>query len=706
MAVTSAVGNPRRSRLIGLFALGEAGVIAALITLALVFWMLEPAFLSERNVRAMLNVVSFIGIIAIGQTILLINGEFDLSVGSVAGLAAVASGKFMTASGWPVPIAVLGGLFCGATMGLVNGLAVVKLRIPAFIQTLGMLFIGQGLIQIVTGGYPIYPMPEAVGAFAQRSVIAGLGWSFIFFLVAAVIGDVLLRHSVVGRNMYAVGGNVRVADLVGIPTGGYKIGAFVATGALSAIAGMLVMADLASATTGIGSGWELTVIAGVVVGGVSLFGGTGTIVGGLMGVLLLQVVQSGLVTVGVSANWQQIAVGLIMIVAVGLDTLRRRLAVEGLHFDPAGSSASRPTADACESGTPRVRERSTPAAARLKLKIVLSVLVILAAIATLALTTRLRSASESSSAAAAVAGATRSHSTSIPGKRLLWVQPLRDHPVCRLMQAGFLHRCQELGHICEVVGNASATNLDVAATIPLAEAALAREQFDAVGVFTLDTSIYRFVAELAAEGLPVVSWHELSPEGSIKGLKAVTGEDLSQVGREAALALGEKLGGQGAIAVTQGSFNVEENAKAVAFRKAMADHFPNIRVLNPQLEGFEATAAKARAIGLLQGNVAITGIFSTTGNGAQTWAGAARAASRKIIIIGMDYIRANLDLVRSGEVYAIVAQPLYEEGAKTAELLAALSRGERVPYRNPLPAKVITAADVAPYYQLLEKAGQ
>lgn len=686
MAVAgSPAAGSTSERLLRLFALGEAGVIAALITIALLFWLLEPAFLSDRNVRAMLNMVSFIGIIAIGQIILLINGEFDLSVGSVAGFAGVVSGKLMTALGWPVPAALLGGLLCGCMVGLINGLSVVGLRIPAFIQTLGMLFIGQGLIQLVTGGYPVYPLPASVAQLGQSSVIAGLGWSFVFFVLAAIAADILLRHSVVGRNMYAVGGNALVADLVGIPTRRYRIAAFVAVGALSAIAGMFVMADLASATTGIGSGWELAVIAGVVVGGVSLFGGAGTVIGGLIGVLLLQVVQSGLVTVGVSANWQQIAVGLIMILAVGLDTARRRLAVSGMHTESPEPRSQAPSSSGLGTMLGRSYRRGSA----------VFLLVVIAVLGAVGMRAHLSSRPTAPSAQAPQ-----------DNKRLLWVQPLRDHPVCKLMQAGFLNRCKELGYTCEVVGNPSATTLDVAATIPLAEAALARDTFGAVGVFTLDTAIYPFVERLAAEGLPVVTWHELPPPGTIKGLKAATGQELAQVGEEAALALGSRLGGEGIIALTQGSFNVEENAKAAAFRRSMTAHFPKITVLPPQLEGFEATAAKAKAISLLQGNGKITGVFSTTGNGAQTWAGAARTAGRSLVIIGMDYIRANLDLVKSGEVFGIVAQPLYEEGAKTAELAVALAQGKDVPYRNPLPARVVTAAEVGQYYALLDKAGQ
>ena len=322
-------GQSFRRRLIGFIAVGEVGVLAAMALLIVFFWLLEPAFLSERNIRAILNVVSFVGIIAIGQTILLVAGEFDLSVGSVAGLSAVVAAKLMTAAALPVSVAILGGIGVGAAIGLLNGVIVVRLGIPAFIQTLGMLFIGQGLIQVVTGGYPVYPLPEAINTIGGADLAFGLGWSFAFFIVAALFADFVLRRTVLGRNMYATGGNKEVAHLVGINTSAYKIGAFITVGALSAIAGMFVMADLGSGGTSIGSGWELTVIAGVVVGGVSLFGGAGTVAGGVVGILMLKVVQSGLVVIGVNSNWQQIAVGVIMVMAVGLDIVRRRYFIAG-----------------------------------------------------------------------------------------------------------------------------------------------------------------------------------------------------------------------------------------------------------------------------------------------------------------------------------------------------------------------------------------
>jgi len=291
-------------------------------------------------------------------------------------------------------------------------------------------------------------------------------------------------------------------------------------------------------------------------------------------------------------------------------------------------------------------------------------------------------------------------------KSLLWVQPMKDHPVHRLMQAGFLDECKKLGYTCEIVGNPSATNYDVAATIPLAEAALSRTKFGAVAVYGPGPEIFPYIGKLGNEGLPVVTWHVLPKEGSVPGLKAATGEDIVQAGTAAADAFGDKLGGKGTIALTQGSSNDTENVMSDSFRKEIAAKYPAIKVLDTQMEGFEPSAAAAKAVGILQANPDVTGAFSTTGNGIQTWSQAARKAGRDVAIIGMDYIRQNLDIIKAGGAYGIVAQPLYEEGAKTADLAAALAEGKTVDYLNPLPAKVITAADLAPYYKILDAAGQ
>lgn len=289
---------------------------------------------------------------------------------------------------------------------------------------------------------------------------------------------------------------------------------------------------------------------------------------------------------------------------------------------------------------------------------------------------------------------------------LLWVQPMRGHPVHRLMQAGFMDKCAELGYVCEVVGDPSATNWDVAATIPLAEAALARTEYDGVGVYGPDPAVYSYMSKLSAEGLPVVTWHVLPPEGSVAGLLAAIGEDIANAGHNAAMAIGEQIGGKGTVALTQGASNDTENTMSDAFRATMAEHFPDVVILPTEMEGFDPSAAESKAVAILLANPEVVAAFGTTGNSIQTWAAAARKSDRDLVIIGMDYIRQNLDLVRDGAAYGVVAQPLYEESALVAELLGRLAKGEAVAYMNPLPAPVITADGLAPYYAMLDSAGQ
>lgn len=318
-------GVSTRQRLFRVLAAGEAGVVLALIIICVGFQILQPAFSSGADVRAILSALSYLGIISVGQIILLVGGEFDLSVGSTAGLSAIVAADMMARHHVPVALSIVIGLGVGALVGLINGIVVVKFRIPAFIATLGMLFVAAGITQVITDGQPIYPLPASVSDIGQATPVFGLGWSFLFFIVVAILGDLFLRVTVPGRTMYAVGGNPVVARLAGVRVERYKMGAFVLSGTLASAGGMFVMGNLGSGSTAIGQGWELLVIAGVVVGGVSLFGGVGSVAAGVIGMLLLQVVQSGLVVVGISPNWQTIAVGSIMVLAVGLDVWRRRL---------------------------------------------------------------------------------------------------------------------------------------------------------------------------------------------------------------------------------------------------------------------------------------------------------------------------------------------------------------------------------------------
>ena len=271
----------------------------------------------------MLRALSFVGIIALGQTFLMISGEFDLSVGSTAGLCAIVCSHLMANLGWGIAPAIVAGLVTGAVVGLVNSFVVLKMGVPAFIATLGMLYMARGVNYLISKGYSIYPLPEPINDFGV-SQPGGISWSFFIFIILAFIFDQVLRRTVHGRKLYAVGGNKEVANLAGISPNLIKASGFVLVGVMAGLAGILLMSRIVTGQPTIGLGWELNVIAAVVIGGVSLWGGVGTIAGAVIGLLIMQVVSTGLIIINVDPYWQTVAVGAIMILAVFLDLLRRR----------------------------------------------------------------------------------------------------------------------------------------------------------------------------------------------------------------------------------------------------------------------------------------------------------------------------------------------------------------------------------------------
>ena len=289
-----------------IWAIPEAGIFVPLVLLTLVFFCVSPGFLGANSMAAMLRALTFVGIIAVGQTWLMENeGEY---IGMCRREVMDAFLRNRAAS-------------LGAT--LVNGLVTVRLGIPAFITTLGMLYVARGLNYLLCQGYPIYPIPDALKQLGRAEPL-GLSWAFVIFVLLAAAGDFCLRRTVYGRMAYATGGNAEVARIAGINTQRVQISCYVLTGGMAALAGMLLMSQLNVGQPEIGVGWELDVIASVVIGGVSLFGGVGTVAGTFLGLLLMQVVRSGLVVTGVSTHWQTVAVGVIMVTAVGVDLLRRR----------------------------------------------------------------------------------------------------------------------------------------------------------------------------------------------------------------------------------------------------------------------------------------------------------------------------------------------------------------------------------------------
>jgi len=313
----------------------ETGIFLALIILCTLIALLTPNFLSVRNLLNIGRQVSLLGIMAIGMTFVLITREVDLSVGSIYALTGLATGLLIVAN-WPLIPAIVAGLGLGAAVGFVNGWLSTYGRLPSFITTLGMLSVARGTALLMTNGEPVTinstsgvsPAVLEQFFFLGQGRLLGIPMQLVFFLLFAVVFWVLLSHTTFGFRVYAVGGSDKASRLSGIRVPNVKIWAFTIMGTLSAVAGILGLAFLPSGQAGrTGVGLELDVIAAAIVGGASLSGGEGTILGTVLGVLIIGVLRNGLILLGISPFWQTTIIGAVIILAVGVDkwTEHRRL---------------------------------------------------------------------------------------------------------------------------------------------------------------------------------------------------------------------------------------------------------------------------------------------------------------------------------------------------------------------------------------------
>jgi ribose transport system permease protein len=304
----------------------EFGIVLILLAMGVFLSLYTDTFLTSTNIFNILRAFSWIAISAFGQCMVIITAGIDLSVGSVMGLSGLATAMLL-ARGVSVPLAVVGGLLTGLAAGFLNGLMITKGRLPPFIATLGSMFMARGLCYGLTGGWPVRDLPQTFRNLGQYDIpIAGLGvpLPLIFMLVLAVLTSIFLTRTVWGYRIYAVGGNETATGLSGINTDGVKTMVYSLCGLLTAIGGVVMTARLGVAAPTAATAYELDVIAAVVVGGTSLMGGEGTILGVLVGAAIMQVLRNGLVLVGVSAYWLQVVQGLVIVVAIMLDQLRKR----------------------------------------------------------------------------------------------------------------------------------------------------------------------------------------------------------------------------------------------------------------------------------------------------------------------------------------------------------------------------------------------
>jgi inositol transport system permease protein len=308
--------------------LEKFGVVLFLLLLVVFFQLQNERFLSIRNILNILSDVSIYGILSVGMTFVILTSGIDLSIGSLlafasmCGAVTVKSWPTISATGLTWLIAPIIALTIGAAAGYLHGKAITKLRVPAFIVTLGGMTLWRGATLMLSNGSPISGFDTSYRWWGRGDI---LGFPFLVLISAVVagIGCVVLRYTRFGRHVYAVGDNPEAARLSGLNVDGVLIRVYAIMGCLAGLAGFILSARLSSAEAVAGEGYELRVIASVVIGGTSLFGGLGGIAGTIVGTLLIGVLLNGLVIMNVSAYSQQVIIGIIIVLAVAFDTFTK-----------------------------------------------------------------------------------------------------------------------------------------------------------------------------------------------------------------------------------------------------------------------------------------------------------------------------------------------------------------------------------------------
>lgn len=301
----------------------ELGLVIAILFISLALHLFSANFLTGSNLFVLSRQISFVAIIAVGMTFVILTGGIDLSVGSVVAVVSVVTGYALVTLGLPALIGIPLALGAGAIVGLINGALVVKTGVHSFVITLGMLGIARGVALGTTGGSTTSGFDSGFLVLGQGAFL-GIPIPVIIAVAIAIGAHIVLSRTVVGRHVYFVGSNEEAATLSGIKVGRIKLLVFTVASTLAALSAVVETSRLATAQPAAGAGYELIAIGAVIIGGASLMGGVGTILGTILGATLLGLVTNGLVLLGVSTFWQQAVTGAIIILAVTLNTYRQR----------------------------------------------------------------------------------------------------------------------------------------------------------------------------------------------------------------------------------------------------------------------------------------------------------------------------------------------------------------------------------------------
>ncbi|WP_229900048.1 ABC transporter permease/substrate-binding protein, partial [Streptomyces capoamus] len=600
-------------------------------------------FLTTDNLLNIGVQAAVTAILAFGVTFVIVSAGIDLSVGSVAALSATVLAWSATSHGVPVVLAVLLAVATGVVAGLVNGFLIAYGKLPPFIATLAMLSVGRGLALVISQGSPI-AFPDSVSHLGDTLG----GWLPVPVLVMVVMGllaALVLGRTYLGRSMYAIGGNEEAARLSGLRVHRQKLAVYALSGVFAAVAGVVLAARLSSAQPQAADGYELDAIAAVVIGGASLAGGTGKASGTLIGALILAVLRNGLNLLSVSAFWQQVVIGVVIALAVLLDTVRRK----------AGA-----TPVAAGAGGPKGRQAVTYG---------------LAAVVTVA-----------------VVGATsflHGGSPSSANPKLGLSLSTLNNPFFVQIRAGAQAEAEKLGvdlTVTDAQNDASqqANQLQNFTSSKVGAVIVNPVDSDAAG---------NSVKAADRAGIPVVAVDRGVNKASVDTLVA---SDNVAGGELAAKTLAEKLGGKGKIVVLQGQAGTSAaRERAAGFARGLRA-YPGIRVLAQQPADFDRTKGLDVMSNLLQAHPDVQGVIAANDEMAL---GAAKAlgskAGRSVQVVGFDGTPDGLKAVEGGTLYASVAQQPSQLGRIAVDNALRAVRGEKVAPMVKVPVKVVTKDNVA-----------
>ncbi|MEV6024293.1 substrate-binding domain-containing protein [Streptomyces sp. NPDC052036] len=622
----------------------DNGALTALIGLVIVMSALSGDFLTTDNLLNIGVQAAVTAILAFGATFVIVSAGIDLSVGSVAALSATVLAWSATSSGVPVVIAVVLAIATGLAAGLVNGVLISYGKLPPFIATLAMLSVGRGLSLVISQGSPI-AFPSSVSHLGDTLG----GWLPVPVLVMVVMGLItafVLGRTYIGRSMYAIGGNEEAARLSGLRVKRQKLAIYALSGLFAAAAGIVLASRLSSAQPQAANGYELDAIAAVVIGGASLAGGTGKASGTLIGALILAVLRNGLNLLSVSAFWQQVVIGVVIALAVLLDTVRRK----------AGAT---PVAAGAPGGAGKGRQTVT---------YLLAAVVAVVVVASLSF---LHGGSSSTTPKVGLSLSTLNNPFFVQIKKGAQAEAKKQGVDLTVTDAQ-----NDASQQANQLQNFTSSGLGAIVVNPV--------DSDAAGPA---------VRAANKAGVPVVGVDRGVNKAKTAALVA---SDNIEGGKLGAQALAEKLGGKGKIVILQGLAGTSASReRGTGFEEGLKA-YPGIQVVAEQPADFDRTKGLDVMTNLLQAHPDIQGVFAENDEMAL---GAIKALGAKagtsVQVVGFDGEPDGLAAVKAGSLYASVAQQPSQLGRIAVDNALRAIQGKKVEETVKVPVKVVTKDNVA-----------